>query len=129
MPQEQRFELLLREFLLFLAATPDFCRFIVQASLDGGTRLDWLVRRFLEPMHRSEVALLKRAQRSGAFIGGGEDADPEATAHLRYVFVGAATAVFLHAREIQLSAGIDTTDPAFLRRHADVVLRIFARPD
>jgi len=112
--------LLLREFILFSAAVPEFHRFMMQANQGDPVRLNWLVDRFLAPGSAVELEVLRRAQEVGLFPPG------DAT-HLRYMFIGAATSIFAFATEFKRISGTDAFDEAVVERHVDLVFNLFRR--
>jgi TetR/AcrR family transcriptional regulator len=112
--------LMLREFILFSAEVPEFHRFMMQANQGDSKRLAWLVRRHLARGSAAEIALLMRAQNAGLFQNG--DA-----AHLRYIFIGAATSVFTFATEYKKITRNDPFDEAFITKHVDMVLSLFIK--
>jgi TetR/AcrR family transcriptional regulator len=114
--------LMLREFILFSAEVPEFHRFMMQANQGDAKRLAWLVRKHLATGAAAEIALLERAQKAGLFEEG-------EAAHLRYLFIGAATSVFTFAAEFKKIAGTDPFNEEFVSRHVDMVLSLFMQRD
>ncbi len=114
--------LMLREFILFSAEVPEFHRFMTQANQGDTKRLAWLVRRHLANGSSAEIALLERAQSAGLFQEGN-------AAHLRYIFIGAATSVFTFAAEFKKITKTDPFEEAFVKQHIEMVLSLFMQRD
>ena len=112
--------LLLREFILFQAAMPDFNRFMVQANQGEPERMQWLVYEFSKIGQRIHPSTFITA-RTNVTI------DAEAAAHLRYIFIGAATSIFTYAQTFSAASGADPFDPAVIERHITIVTELFER--
>ncbi len=112
--------LLLREFILFAARTPELHRFMIQANQGDPERLDWLVDRFVRTGNTG--AVFERAQVLGLFPAG----DPM---HLRYLFIGAATSIFIFSGELERLGDVDPFDENTIEKHIDLVLALFLKEE
>ena len=113
-------KLLLKEFILFSAETPEFHRFMMQANQSDPNRLIWLVRSFLLQGSEQEIELFQVAQDADIFVEGNSGL-------LRYMFIGAATSIFTFAAEFAQITGNDAFDPAIIDEHIDLVLKVFCK--
>ncbi|WP_417593227.1 TetR/AcrR family transcriptional regulator [Parasphingorhabdus sp.] len=113
--------LMLREFILFSAKTPQLHRFMVQANESGKKRLEWLIKNHLSPGISLDLMLLEKAQKSGMLRSGN-------LMHLRYLFIGAATSVFTLAEEYEFMAKENPFDEDFVEKHVEMVLSLFLTP-
>jgi AcrR family transcriptional regulator len=109
---------LLREFIRFCAEVPQFHLFMIQANQGDPARLRWLMHRFLARGSARELDVLAAAQRTGLFVAGD-------TAHLRYLFIGAAASIFTFPGEFERSSGRDPFDVQGVERHVELVMHVF----
>lgn len=113
--------LLLREYILYFARVPQFARFLVQVNHGPPELLNWLVDRYIPPAGGWYNALLRRAQAERFFPQGD-------VFLLRFLFLGAATSIFVFGPTISLLSGLDPTDDAVVEKQVDLVLEMFVGP-
>ncbi|MDB5482624.1 MAG: hypothetical protein JWO83_3677 [Caulobacteraceae bacterium] len=107
-------------YIRFSAEYPDFFRMLTHENTLASERLAWLVTNHVGPMANHMTELIRRAQALGAFVEG----DPLS---LLYLFLGSATSLYRSAREIELLTGeAPNTEPA-IRRHIELIERLFFR--
>lgn len=113
--------LLLREYILFFARVPQFARFLIQVNHGPPELLEWLVARFVPPAGGWYNDLLRRAQSEGYFPRGD-------LFLLRFLFLGAATSVFVFGPTISRLSGLDPADESVIEKQVDLVLHLFVGP-
>lgn len=112
-----------RVFVHMAAARPELNWLISHEMGRESDRLSWLLEKIAGRDIDLAIDLIRRAQREGRFIAG----DP---AHLHFLFVGAASRVFLMPTEIQRTMGCSPFDEAFLDQHLALCQSLFFRdPD
>jgi AcrR family transcriptional regulator len=108
-------EVLLRRFVSFSARQPALAAIIVSETLKGGTRLTWLVKTHLAPLHRQLDGLLEAGMKGGAFR-------KLPLANVTHAFLGAA-ALFLTAQPlVEHLYDVDPTSPRAVEQHADTLV-------
>ena len=112
-----RLRAVVRHFVRFAAAHPELHRFMVQEGKSDGARLQWLVDRHVRPLYEASRGLIEAAQRESAFPG----INP---VHLHYVFIGAATHLFVMAAEVRRITGEDPMRKDMIEAHADAVVSL-----
>jgi AcrR family transcriptional regulator len=120
--ERERLRRLLRGFVHFVAAHPEFVRMMHDEGKRRGPRMRWLVDRHVRPLYEVTGTLLRRAQERGLLPGG---VDP---IHFHYVLAGSVGLIFHQAEECKRLAGLDPTDPAAVESHARVVEHLFLGP-
>lgn len=119
--EETLVRLLLREYILFFAETPQFARFLIQVNHGPPDLLEWLAARFIPGRRGWYNELLRRAQAAGFF--------PEGDIFLlRFLFLGAATSIFVFGPTISRLLGLDPTDESVVEEHLELVLNMFVGP-
>lgn len=113
--------LVLREYLLHFAETPQFARFVVQANHAPPALLEWVTTRFLASADDWYPALLRQGQEGGFFPRGD-------LLLLRFLFLGAATALFSFGPTITALSGAEIRDRALVERYVESVLHLFVGP-
>ncbi len=112
----QRFEAMIRRFVLFAARRPELNRIMVAESMTDGPRLRWLVDNYAHAAYQrvlTDWRLVKAA-------GHGADVDERLVYHL---FVGASSLLWANAPEAQLlDPSLIATDESVLHAHADAVV-------
>jgi len=121
--ERRQLEQVARRFIHFMARRPEFMRLMNDEGKHEGPRMEWLVDRFVRPMHEGLRAMIERGQAAG-FL----PKVPPVSLH--YIMLGAAGLIFSQAPECRRVTGIDPTEPAFADAHADAVIALltgFAR--
>lgn len=114
----EAFALVLRRFVHFNAEHPELTRLMIKETTARSKRLEWIVEKHTRPTFEAVLALIRSAQRAGSLRG----IDP---ASAYYLFMGAATGVFVMAPAYELLTGIDPFDPARRDAYADAVVALF----
>jgi AcrR family transcriptional regulator len=114
----EAFALVLRHFVHFNAEHPELTRLMIKEATARGKRLEWIVNKHVRPTFEAVLSLIRKAQARGSLRG----IDP---ASAYYLFVGAATGIFVMAPAYQLLTGIDPFDPARRDAYADAVVALF----
>lgn len=109
-----------RHFIWKVATQPELHWLMSHEVGEESKRVKWLVERYAGPVIDVGIDLIAKAQKLGRFVEGNP-------AHLHYLFVGAATRVFLLTAEIKRTLGEEPFEAAFVNRHVDLVARLFFR--
>ena len=113
--------LLLREYILYFAEKPQFARFLVQSNHGPPELLEWVTTEYLAPAGEWYPVLLRQGQEGGFFPRGD-------LLLLRFIFLGAATALFSFGPTIEALAGSDMQDRAVVEKYVELVLHLFVGP-
>jgi AcrR family transcriptional regulator len=112
----ERLARLIRSLVGFVARRPAFVRLMSEEGKREGPRMRWIVDRHVKP-------LFDLTQELGRDLRGPLGAfEP---LHF-YIMVGAVTQVFHQAPECLRLTGLDPTDEATARAHADALVALFA---
>lgn len=109
-----------RIFIDMSASRPELNMLISHEMGRDSDRLSWLLDKFIGRDIDLTIDLIRRAQQQGRFIAG----DP---AHLHFLFVGAASRVFLMPIEIQRTMGQSPFAEIFLEQHLALCQSLFFR--
>jgi TetR/AcrR family transcriptional regulator len=112
--------LIMDDFIRFSAANPKFHRLMDYEAGNGGERMDWLADEFVKEFFDVLVPLIRAAQKDGGFVAG--DAY-----HLVYLFIGAATRLFMLAPEVRRVSGRSPMTPSYIQEHVNLCLALFFR--
>jgi TetR/AcrR family transcriptional regulator len=108
----------LRHFVHFNAEHPELSRVMIKEAAARGPRLEWIVTRHVRPSFEAVLSLIRRTQARGSLVG----IEPTSA---YYLFMGAATSVFVMAPAYQLLTGLDPFTPERREAHADALVRLF----
>jgi AcrR family transcriptional regulator len=114
----QAFAVVLRQFVHFNAEHPELTRLMIKEATAHTKRLEWVVNTHIRPTFDAVLSLVRGVQQRGSLRG----IDP---ASAYYLFMGAATGVFVMAPAYRLLTGADAFDPARRDAYADAVVRLF----
>lgn len=112
--------LLLEEFVRYSAQDIKLHHLMSHAASAASPQIDKLVTDYLGSYFNMIAGLIKAVQRKGAFVEG----DPH---HLHYLFIGAATRIFMQAAEASRMMGRSPLDPDFVDRHVEQCIGLFFR--
>lgn len=112
-----RARLIVRHFVRFAAAHPELHRLMMQEGKSDGPRMEWLVDRHVRPLYD----LASQIMREAGLRPGGHRIAP---LHLYYILIGAAAHLFVMAPECRRLTGIDPTEPAIVKAHADAIVDV-----
>lgn len=119
----ERARQLIRGFVRFVAAHPEFVLLMHEEGKRKGDRMRWLVDRHVKPMFDSVSGLLERSSDRGFF-------PPDiAPVHFHYILVGAVGVFFHQAEECKRLTGIDPFDEAAVEAHARAVEFLVLGPE
>ncbi len=115
----ERLALLIRRYVRFVAAHPEFVMLMNEEGRRDGRRMRWLVDTHVRPVFEVMTRVYEAARRDGGLPRG------IAAPHLHYLFAGAAGALFHQAAECRRVFGVDPADPAVAEAHADALVQLF----
>ena len=119
--ERERIRLLLRGYVRFVAANPEFVILMNEEGKRRGERLRWITDRHVKPLFAELDAILESGQRAGVLA-------PELTPiHFHYALAGAVGLIFHQAEECRRLTGLDPFDDDMVERHADVIEALFLR--
>lgn len=121
MQDDERMRLLVRGFVRFVAARPEFVHMMHDEGRRLSPRMRWLVDRHVRPIYETLGSLIRSAQARGVLPAG---TDP---LHFHYILVGAMVLIFHQAAECQRLTGLDPADPAVVEAHADAIEALLLR--
>jgi TetR/AcrR family transcriptional regulator len=114
-----RFEHMIRRFVLFAARRPELNRIMVAEAMSDGPRLRWLVENYARSAYDRVLTNWRQVRASG----NGADIDERLVYHL---FIGASSLLWANAPEAQLlNASLVATDESVLAAHADAIVSFF----
>jgi TetR/AcrR family transcriptional regulator len=115
----ERLARLIRRYVRFVAAHPEFVRMMHEEGKREGERMRWLVDRHVRPLFEAMTGLFEAARLPGQW--------PEhvGAPHFHYLFAGAVDLIFHQAPECRRLTGRDPSDPDFVDGHADAVVHLF----
>ena len=111
----ERTGLLIRSYVRFVAANPEFVRLMHEEGKRKGERMRWIVDRHVKPMYEKISALLTSAAGRGLLP---EDIAP---VHFHYILAGAVGVFFHQAEECKRLTGVDPFEEAAVEAHARAV--------
>jgi TetR/AcrR family transcriptional regulator len=112
--------LIMEDFIRFSATNPKFHRLMDYEAGNGGESMDWLAEEFVKEFFGLLVPLIRAAQKDGGFVAG--DAH-----HLVYLFIGAATRLFMLAPEVKRVSGRSPMTSSYIQEHVNLCLALFFR--
>jgi TetR/AcrR family transcriptional regulator len=112
--------LIMEDFIRFGAANPKFHRLMDHEAGNGGERMNWLADEFVKEFFKVLVPLIETAQKDRGFVAG--DAY-----HLVYLFIGAATRLFMLAPEVKRISGRSPMSSSYIQEHVNLCLALFFR--
>ena len=90
------------------------------AASGTSPRLEEIVTDYLSGYFKMIADLIQKAQKSRHFV----DGDPN---HLHYLFIGAATRIFMQSPEVEKIMGIRPLSETFVTKHVQQCLALFFR--
>jgi AcrR family transcriptional regulator len=108
----------LEHFVHFNADHPELARLMIKEATARSRRLEWIIDRHVRPSFEAVLSLIRQAQRHGSLYG----IEP---ASAYYLFMGAATSVFVMAPAFELLTGNDAFSPERRAAHAAALVRLF----
>jgi TetR/AcrR family transcriptional regulator len=112
---------LMSAFVRYSAENLNLHKVMSHAAKADDSHVDALVTEYLRPYFDMIADLIRAAQAEGAFVAG----DPH---HLHYLFIGAATRIFMQASEARRIMGVSPEEPNFVQPHIELCLALFFRP-
>ncbi|MEG3125998.1 TetR/AcrR family transcriptional regulator [Sphingomonas sp. GB1N7] len=110
--------LLLEEFIRYSASDLNLHRLMGHAASRASPEIETMVSDYLQDYFNVIAGLIGRVQKKGAFVEG----EPH---HLHYIFIGAATRIFMQSPEVTRVMGRSPLDPDFIDQHIETCLRLF----
>jgi AcrR family transcriptional regulator len=114
--------LLLEEFIRYSAANLNLHKIMTMAAASSSPRLDAIVSDYLASYFKMIANLIQEVQEKDGFVKG----DPN---HLHYLFIGAATRIFMQSPEVARITGRSPLDPDFVDQHVNLCLSLFFLDD
>ena len=103
---------MIRRFVHFAARRPELNQIMVHEATADTARLAWMTQRHVQPLYEAVRPLWRRLRDAGI-------AAPIDERLFHYVFVGAASLVYVNAPEARLLTGIEPTADRWVQTHAD----------
>lgn len=103
---------IVRRFVRFAARRPELNRIMVHEATSEGGRLAWMTNRHVKPLYDVVRPLWRRLRAAGV-------AAPIDERLVHYVFVGAASILYVNAPEARLLTGIEPTTDHWIDVHAE----------
>lgn len=113
-----KLRIMFEEFIRHSAKDLELHKLMTQAASGAGPEFDPQIAEYLRANSAMLRPLIRSAQKAGAFVEG----DPD---HMNYLFIGAATRIFMQAKEVESVTGRSPLDDAFVEEHVQAVLRLF----
>lgn len=110
--------LLFEEFIRYSASDLNLHKLMGHAANRTSPEIDTMVSDYLQEYFNTIAELITRAQKRGAFVAG----EPH---HLHYIFIGAATRIFMQSPEVTKVMGRSPLEPSFIDQHIETCLRLF----
>lgn len=112
--------LLLEEFIRYSASDLNLHKLMGHAASRASPEIETMVSDYLRDYFNVIADLIGRAQKKGAFVAG----DPH---HLHYIFIGAATRIFMQSPEVTKVIGRSPLEADFIDSHVETCLALFFR--
>lgn len=113
-----KLRILFEDFIRHGAKDLELHMLMTQAASGSGPEFDPQIAEYVRTNNEFIRPLILSAQQEGAFIEG----DPD---HLNYLFIGAATRIFMQAKEVESVMGRSPLSDEFVEEHVEAVLRLF----
>lgn len=107
----ERVAYVIRSYVRFAAANPEFNRMMIQEGKHDSWRMHWLVDKFMRP----NIAWMREQLELDIGL------DEDDFVHWHYMFAGGGALIFSMAPEAAQLFGVDVTDDAVIDRHADLM--------
>ncbi len=114
LPVAERLSAVIRFYVRFSAAHPEFSRLMTQEARQDSWRKDYMVENY--------VGEMTRALRGPVHEALGLDEDD--FVHWFYMLVGASATIFSHAPEARTLFGAEPLDEALIERHAELMVQM-----
>lgn len=115
-----KLRLVLEDFVRYSAENLNLHRLMTHSSSEASPQLDAMVTDYLKGYFDLVADLIRSCQAKGQFVEG--DAH-----HLHYLFIGAATRIFMQSAEVTRILGRSPLEPAFIDSHVERCLALFFR--
>jgi AcrR family transcriptional regulator len=119
----ERLAVLIRRYVRFVAAHPEFVMLMNEEGKRDSERMRWLADTHVRPVWEAMTRLYESARAEGGLTGVAWEGF--ASPHFHYLFVGASAAIFHQAPECRRIFGVDPSDPEVVERHADALVGLF----
>ena len=110
----------IRAYVHYCARHPEHARLIVQESIEGSDRLQWVADHYIRPNHARTLKFLEGIDLPAGLSG----MDP---VMLLYMVVAIAQMPYLVTAELQFVHGRDVRTPEAIDAHAEAVVRFIFR--
>lgn len=109
-----------RRFIELTASHPQYNWLMSQESGEGSKRLSWLIKNIVGRDIEEIIQLIERVQKLGKYVEG----DPT---HLHYLFVGAASRIFMLSGEVERTMKVSPFKKEFVDKHIRLCEQLFFR--
>lgn len=109
-----------RKFIELSASHPQYNWLMSQESGEGSKRLSWLIDSIVGRDIEESIELISKVQKLGKYVNG----DPT---HLHYLFVGAASRIFMLSGEVERTMGKSPFSKEFVKSHVALCEQLFFR--
>ncbi len=106
------------DFIMMAAQHPELHWLMSHEAGQRGERIDWIIDNLIGDYFAQWKDLIVAAQKAGGYVAG----DPH---HLHYLFIGAATRVFMLSAEVEKIVGQSPFDREFVLRHVELCQSLF----
>lgn len=113
-----KLRLVLEEFVRYSAGNLNLHQLMTHTASTASPQLETMIAEYLKDYFDLVADLIRSVQSRGAFVEG----DPN---HLHYLFIGAATRIFMQTQEVTRITGRSPLEPAFIDIHVDRCLSLF----
>jgi AcrR family transcriptional regulator len=119
----EHFAWIVRRYVRFVAAHPEFVLLMNEEGRRTGPRMRWLVDRHVKPIYAEMMRLLNEPELRAHIPA---HVDP---LHYHYMFIGAVGSFFTQAPECRRVSGVDPYEPEQVEAHADAIVHLFLGED
>ncbi len=114
----ERAALLIRGYVRFVAAHPEFVRLMHEEGKRDSRRMRWLVDRHVRPLFEATCNLIEQGERISRLPAG---VDP---LHFYYILAGSVGILFHQAPECRRLTGVDPRQDVVVEAHADALVHL-----
>ena len=118
-PSREDLARLLRRYVEFVAAHPEFVVLMNEEGKRSGPRMRWITDRHTKPLFDTLTRLFDEMREESAFGQGIPGI------HFNYIFAGAVGTIFSQAPECRRVSNYDPTSPEAIAAHADALVGLF----
>jgi len=114
---------LIRGYVRFVAAHPEFVRVMHEEGKRDSRRMRWLVDRHVRPLFEATCSMIEQGERISRLPAG------VAPLHFYYILAGSVGILFHQAPECRRLTGVDPRDEAVVEAHAETLVQLLLGTD